>query len=74
MRKLLRKVARSNKVSIGEVRFEIDRAIDCAMSSSRENEEVALKWNALFPDGEVPSMEDFIKRLAEEAWERQAAS
>ncbi len=74
MRKLLKKVAKLNKVSVGEVRFEIDKAIDCAMSSSRENEEVSLKWNVLFPDGEMPSMEDFIKRLAEEAWERQAAS
>lgn len=73
MRKRLKKVARLNKVPLGKVRFEIDKAIDHAAVNSLVDENVASKWNALFPDGEAPSAEDFIKRLAEEVLERASA-
>ncbi len=63
--KTLKQVAARNGTNIEEVRMEIDHAIQTGMSNP--DPAVQAKWRELFPDGRIPTAEEVLSLLADEA-------
>lgn len=65
MRKIYRKIARENGVSAGEVREEIQAAIDYAYRNVPKDGGVTAAYQQQVPHkGEIPTPEEVIQHLA----------
>ena len=64
MSKLLEQIALKNGVSPEEVEHEIKEAIHAAMANRNDTPESKALWEKLSPNGEEPTVEDFIKFCA----------
>lgn len=64
MHSIIEQVARKNGVDPEAVLLEMELAIDAAMDRTKREPAVAAYWNARFPGGKRPSVEQFIKGLA----------
>lgn len=64
MSKLIEQIAKKNGVTPKEVECEIKEAIHIAMQNRNATPESKAIWEKLSPNGEEPSVEDFIKFCA----------
>lgn len=64
MSKLLEQIALKNGVSPEKVEHEIKEAIHAAMANRNDTPESKALWEKLSPNGEEPTVEDFIKFCA----------
>lgn len=64
MSKLIEQIAIKNGVTPEEVESEIKEAIHAAMTNRNATPESKAIWEKLSPNGEEPSVEDFIKFCA----------
>jgi len=64
MSKLIEQIALKNGVTPEEVECEIKEAIQMAMLNRDATPESKALWEKLSPNGEEPTVEDFIKFCA----------
>ena len=64
MKKIIEKIAKANGVSVSDVENEMKQAIATAMAWSDTDEERKKLWHELSPQGEAPSIEEFILFMA----------
>ena len=64
MSKLIEQIAKKNGVTPKEVECEIKKAIRIAMINRNATPESKAIWEKLSPNGEEPSVEEFIKFCA----------
>ena len=65
-RRAIRGAAEQAGISEQKCREEMQAALDDAWARSAADPAVKSAWSKYFPDGEKPSLEDFIERIAAE--------
>jgi hypothetical protein len=71
MRKIYRKIAKENGVSVKEVRQEMQAAITEAYTSPQNDNPITKAYQNRIPrQGEIPTPEEFIGYLSNQAGQR----
>lgn len=70
MRKIYRKIARQNGVTVEEVKQDMQSAINEAYSDPKNNDVIRAYQDRVPRKGEVPTVEEFIRYAAKKVKEK----
>lgn len=73
MRKVYRTIARKNKISVAEVKREMQTAIDYAYEHTPDDGITGAYQNQVPRKGEVPTTDELIRHMARKAGEKMQA-
>ena len=60
LKKIYRKIAKKNNVTVDEIKSEIENAINAAWENSQKTEENIIYQRQVREDGSVPTLEELI--------------